>query len=179
MAEQIVVGTQELIAVFQKLPPILEKKYTRQLVTKMTGKVRTDARKLAPSGKATGTTAQKSSSAAGRHLTLKKNIRSGKTRSRNGVVTNRVMGPPQMGPLVVGHRLVAWGRSTGRHVAPSRPFLDEAREKNESTMQSEGAAAVRTFIEKDAKRLGDQQARNVLTKSGAKRLGAIQSTGLV
>ena len=84
-----------------------------------------------------------------------------------------------MGPLVAGHRLVAWGRNTGGHVAPSRPFLDEAREKHESTIQSEGSAMVRQFIEKDAKRLGDQQARGVLSKTGATRLGAIQASGLV
>ena len=175
MPNEVVLGTDSLIKVFQTLPPILEKKYSRQLVTKVTGKVRTDARKNAPSGKRTGTTEQKSSSARGKHLPLRRNIRSLKTRSRNGVVSNRVIGPPQIGPLVSGHRLVAWGRNTGGTVRPSREFMQEARDKNESVFNSEGAQMVRTFIEKDAKRLGDKQSRGVLTKGGAKRLAAIRT----
>ena len=179
MAEEVVFGAIELIKVFEKMPPILQKKYMKTLVGKISAEVRKTAKKNAPSGKRTGTTDMQSAKIRGKHLPLKRHIRNGKYKTKRGEIRRSVFGPPQINPLLSGHRLIAWGRDTGKSVEPANPFMDEARLAHENDMNTEGFRLLQEAINKDFKRLGDQQARQVLTKAGARRLTAIEATGLV
>ena len=175
-----VIGAEGLQKVFAQLPIQLEKKYLAQLLTKTTAAVRKDARKLAPDGKKSGSTEQKSTKSAGEHRSLRKNIRAGKTKRRpKGTMAKSVYGPPHSVPLLTGHRGVAWGRATGRRVQPARPFMEEARKKHRNTIRNFGTRMVKQFIRTDAANLGKKQAQGVLSKSGLTRLEALRASGIV
>lgn len=172
-AQAEVQGLRELQAVFKQLPPILEKKYLKQLVTWGSGQVRTKARKLAPK---TTTTHMKSARSLAKHMKLKKSIKSLKVKhiKSKGFIHGRVVGPPQMGPLISGHRLVAWGRETGLQVDPVDDFMEDARRQTEGEFHAKASERLRTFISRDAARLGKKASQGKLSASGASRLSVLQ-----
>lgn len=170
----VVTGVPGLDRAFRELTPSLQRKHIRKAVAQAGRETIKEMRARVPRSKSTGTAKLHSAKTQARLASRKKDLFKSITQrpsskwpssaamARLGIIATAVGPEWPFGAhahlVEFGHRLVAWGKPTGRMLKP-QPFMRPALDAVRGRVLGIQATAIRQGLEKEAARLRKKAAK--------------------